>query len=143
MLEDIFVNLFWVLDDAGLCLINPDTGWANTYDRVICAIHPNPFEDAINAEAACALSRLGKYANSIERSIEDVWSEVVFEAAKEYREEPGIPFYNDQKRAGLVLHHIKTSCQLYMSRISMEDTDFADEELADMSILYPDWKVAD
>lgn len=143
MLEDIFVNIFWALDDAGLCVINPDTGWANTYDRVICAIHPNPFEDAINAEAACALSRLGNYANSIERSIEDVWSEVVFEAAKEYRKEPGIPFYSDLKRENLILHHIKKASRLYSTRVESDNNEFDDSELEDIGFLYPDWMVKD
>lgn len=142
MLGSIFTKLFYCLEDDGIYIIDPITGRANSYDEVMREIYPNPFEDAISTETAHMITTLKGVSNDVGRRIEDMWEDIVFDAAKEYREEPGIPFYNKQKRMDLILHHIKKSGHLYSSRIKREDTDFADEELSDMSILYPDLKVA-
>lgn len=143
MLGSIFTKLFYRLEDDGIYIIDPITGWANSYDEVMREIYSNPFEDAISTETVHMITTLKGVANDVGRRIEDMWEDIVFDAAKEYREDPGVPFYNKKKRIRLILHHIKKSGHLYSNRIIREDTDLADEELSDMSILYPDWKVAD
>lgn len=143
VLEGIFIRLFRALKSNHLYMINPVTGEKKSYSEVINEIYPNPFEDALSAELAWVVSQLVQYGNRVGHTAEDIWNTVVSDAAAEYIKDPGIPFYNDQKREDLILHHIKRASRLYLTRAESGNNDFDDSELEDIGFLYPDWMVKD
>lgn len=142
-LESIFMRLFRALRSCHLYMINPFTGEKKSYSEVINEIYPNPFEDALSAELAWVISQLIRYGSRVGHTAEDIWDTVVSDAAAEYIKDPGIPFYNDQKREDLILHHIKKAGRLFSARVESSNNEFDDSELEDIGFLYPDWMVKD